>query len=270
MGASTKAGELLGAFGFAGQSLLQVSQAVTQETGAPRWKVAADIVYCGLRWGATPGDYLFLRFFELSERERRTYVVSRMSKNMIAQFNKAQWIRYFQDKTLFAERFGNLFGRSWADVSSIDPDTFAKFAVGKRIIIYKPSNSKQGMGAQKLNVGEYADLTTLYWYLKGLNGGRGIIEDWIVQHDALSAVYSRAVNPIRVITVLKGQDCNILHATLTIGNGRDVVNASLGDMVAPIELSTGMIAFPAQDKTGRVYYEHPLTGHAIHVRAQRS
>lgn len=68
---------------------------------------------------------------------------------------------------------------------------------------------------------------------------------------------------IRIITVLQNGNCNILHAALTLGNGREISNAACGDMVAPINLASGEIEFPAQDETGRIYYEHPMTGHTI-------
>lgn len=260
---NTESGTLMGTLGFAANTLLQVSATVAETTRTPRWRVAIDIMRCAQRWGATPNDYLFFRFFELSERERGTYVVHRISRRLVARYNDVQSVKYFQDKTLFAERFADLYGRNWAAVSRLDLSALTEFVASKETIIYKPSNLMKAMGVEKLNIVDYPSLAALLKYLKEHHGGRGIIEDWIIQHSSISAIYSRAVNPVRVITILKDNDCHILNATLTIGNGRDVANASCGDMVAPIELDSGIIAFPAQDETGRIYHEHPATGHEI-------
>lgn len=137
------------------------------------------------------------------------------------------------------------------------------FIAGKRYIMYKPLDLYKGIGAEKLDIERFEDDAILYQYLRGKHGGRGILEDWIVQHDSISEIYSMAVNPVRIITILQNGNCNIIHASLTIGNGREVSNAACGDMVAPISLDSGEIEFPAQDETGQIYEKHPITGRTI-------
>lgn len=245
------------------ENLKDASQMVAQETGDSEWKVAADIVQCRLRWGASRNDYLALRFFELSRSQRSTYVVHRLAKKLEAKYNNPQFIRFFENKVLFATKFEDFFGRDWVSLEGLDFDTFRRFVAGKRYIIYKPLTLLQGIGVEKLDIEAFGDESILYQYLKDKYGNSGIIEDWIVQHDAISKIYDKAVNPVRIITVLQDGDCNILHATLTIGNGREISNAARGDMVAPISLTSGEIKFPAQDGTGQIYDKHPITGHTI-------
>lgn len=242
------------------ENLVDASQMVAQETGDPQWKIAADIVQCKLRWGASRSDYLILRFFELSRTQRSTYVTHRIAKKLEAKYNDPQFIQCFRDKALFATKFEKFFGRDWVALAGLDFDTFRGFLADKRYIIYKPLNKLGGEGVKKLDTKDFDDHAMLYEYLRGKHGDNGIIEGWIVQHDSVSKIYDKAVNPIRIITVLENGKCNILYATFTIGNGLEVANASLGDMIARVDLASGEVDSPAQTETWQVYYKHPISG----------
>lgn len=129
--------------------------------------------------------------------------------------------------------------------------------------MYKPLDGLGGIGVEKLDIEEFQDDAIFYQYLRDKHGSSGILEDWIVQHESISAIYDKSVNPIRIITVSQNGNCNVLYATITIGNGREVANTSLGDMAARVDLTSGEITSPAQTDTWQVYENHPITGHTI-------
>ena len=235
----------------------------TTEIGIPCWKVSADLVKCRLRWGASPGDYLFFRFHELDESQKSSYVTSLLNSKLIATYNKKEFITYFEDKTLFATTFADFFGRDWISLQGLELGGFTEFIADKRYIIYKPLTGMQGRGVEKLDSQQFANATSLYQNIRDRYGSSGIIEDWIMQHESISNIYSEAINPIRVITILQNGDCNILHSTITIAKDGDIAKVGRGGMVAPIDPGNGRIKFPAQDGAGRIYESHPVTGTRI-------
>lgn len=246
-----------------GRELADASRTVGQETGDPEWKVAADIVQCRMRWGANISDYLILRFFELSRSQRSTYVTHRLTRKLRAKYNNVQFRHCFRNKALFAAKFEEFFGRDWVALEGLSLAAFREFIADKRYIVSKPVDSGHGRGVEKLDIGRFEDDIVLYQYLRNRYGDEGMIEECIVQHDSISQMYDRAVNPIRIITVLEKGKCNVLYATFTIGNGREVANTSLGDMVARVNLASGEVESPAQTDTWQVYERHPLTGCTI-------
>jgi hypothetical protein len=255
--------KLLGRVERFGSDLAHASRSVAKETGDPEWKVASDIIRCRLRWGANISDYLILRFFELSRSQRSTYVTHRLTRKLRAKYNNVQFRHYFRNKALFATKFEDFFSRDWVALEGLDFETFRRFVAGKRYIVSKPVDSGHGSGVEKLDINKFQDDAMLYQYLRARYGDNGMIEDCIAQHDSISKIYKKAVNPIRIITILQNGKCNILYATFTIGNGREVANTSLGDMVARVDLASGEIVSPAQTDTGQVYDKHPSTGYNI-------
>lgn len=223
------------------KDLAYAASKVAQETGAPEWKIAADIAQCRLYWGANTSDYLILRFFELSRTQRSTYVTHRLTRKLRDKYNDVQFRHYFRNKVCFATKFADLFGRDWVTLDGLDFEAFRRFVTGKRYIVAKPVDAGHGRGVEKLDIERLGDDAVLYQYLKDRYASNAMIEDCIVQHGSISRMYDRAVNPIRIITVLQNGKCNILYATFTIGNGLEVANASLGDMVARVNLANGEV-----------------------------
>ena len=60
-----------------------------------------------------------------------------------------------------------------------------------------------------------------------------LLEDYVVQHPELSALYPYSVNTLRIMTLIKGETIHII-ASIRIGNGGKVVdNINNGGMVNP-------------------------------------
>lgn len=245
------------------ESVNLVVDKVNKVNGKSKFLIAMDIIMCTFKYSASPNDYLMFQFYCLDNNKRSTYVTHGMSKKLISQYNDNNYRWMFNDKIEFAKIFKDYFGRDWIRLKDMDFESFEKFVQNKERIIVKPIDSSQGQGVEKIEMDDFANCKDIYIYLKEKYSNDGIIEDWITQHKELSKLYDRSVNTIRVITVLKDQECHILGAFLTIGNGGDISNASLNDLVAPIDINSGVIHFPAEDLAGGVYSKHPITGISI-------
>ncbi|SEL20343.1 sugar-transfer associated ATP-grasp domain-containing protein [Carnobacterium iners] len=141
---------------------------------------------------------------------------------MIKRYNNDAYREIFEDKSKFAEVFQEYFGREWISLKELNYDKFLEFIKDKEMFIYKPINSAQGQGIKKIETKQFQSSRNLYDYIKDTYKENGIIEDWITQHQEVSNLYSKSVNPVRIVSVNKNGRFNIVAAGLTIGNGRDI------------------------------------------------
>lgn len=244
-------------------SLNQTVNRVKRINGKNKLSIMADIVLCAIKYSASPNNYYSFRFFEIDDIKRNTYITHGLSKKLIAKFNDNNYRDIFENKIKFAERFSDFYGRQWVSLENLSYGDFENFIRDKDVIIYKPVGSAQGKGIRKFLINEYENNEQMWNYLKINYGNNGILEDWINQHEEISKIYGGAVNCLRIITIYKNDKLNMLTGRLTIANGREIANASCGDMVAPVDLETGIIKYPAEDMKGNVYITHPVTGAQI-------
>ena len=72
---------------------------------------------------------------------------------------------------------------------------------------------------------------------------RYLLQERIVQHEALAALHASSVNTIRLVTVYRGGTVEPLAAALRVGTGGSPVdNWSAGGLVVSLDLSTGRLS----------------------------
>lgn len=244
-------------------SLKEVTNKIKGINGKNKFLIMIDIISCTIKYSSSPKNYLKFKFYQIDNKKRSTYVTHGMSKKLISKYNNDAYREIFEIKTQFAERFKDYFNREWISNKGLDFNNFEKFINNKEQVIFKPIDSSQGQGIEKLRTCDFKDYKQMYNYILKKHRDKGIIEDWIVQHNEISRLYEGAVNNVRVITIRKNGEFNILVARLTIGNGGDISNPSCGDLIAPIDIKSGIIKYPAEDLEGRIYSKHPITGEKI-------
>lgn len=216
-----------------------------------------DMIWCSVWYGASPNNYANFGFKNLNHEMRSTYVTNRLSRKMIKRFNQKDYIDIFEDKTKFAERFAEYFGREWISTSKLEYGSFLEFVEGKDKFIYKPIGNAQGQGIKVFD--DLADLPSVYREIQNIKGD-AIIEEWINQHPVLDQVYEKAINCLRIITVCQEGKTKFLAGGVTWGNGKKIANASASGIVSPVNFETGILEKPAADFCGHVYQRHPITG----------
>ncbi len=240
-------------------NLLQKIDKISKIIKKNKFILLIDIIFSKIVYGSSVDNYLFFKFYNLTFRERNSYVTYRLNKKIVRQKNDRNYTSNFRNKALFAIKFEKFFKRDWLEYSNASEEKFVEFIKNKTSIIVKPIDSAFGQGIFKINVSNIEKPSDLYNKLKTYNNGKVIVEEWINQHQSINRLYSKAVNPIRLITIVNKGNCYILTGGITIGNGREYTNASCGDMVAPIDLTTGEVLYPAEDGDGNIYNEHPET-----------
>ena len=123
--------------------------------------------------------------------------------------------------------------------------------------IVKPLSECCGRGVEIIEPKEN-NLKEIYQKLQ--KSGQILVEEVATQLPELSKLHASSINTIRVVTLRQ----RVVIAFLRIGNNNNVVdNFNHQGVVAPINISTGIIDFLAVDKAGNKFEKHPLTNEQI-------
>lgn len=245
------------------KNMLKTVGNVHRISGKNRVGLFFDVAKCGLKYGAGYKDYELFEFYNMNPAQRATYVTRTVNNSVVARCNNRDYYHCFNDKTEFNTLFKDFIHRDWLDFRKASKEEFQKFMEGKTAIIAKPIDATCGAGVQKIVAADYPSIDALYDYLKGQEGAE-LLEDYIIQHPDVSALYPYSVNTMRIMTLLWKGVPHIIYACIRMGNeGRVVDNINSGGMTSPVDIETGVIQFPGYDKAGNLYEKHPMTGHTI-------
>lgn len=190
-----------------------------------------DELYCFIRHGCSPDDYFRYEFYKKSDYERDRFITYRRSQRLIKQYNNPGFIKYFQEKRLFNEKFAGFLNRDWIDCSKASREELENFIHCHGCVLMKPLWGGQGKGIYKLSE---SDLETF-----NIENNRDFLaEQIIVQHPKMASLNSSSVNSVRVLT-FKGQ---VIACALRIGGyGSIVDNLHSKGVCAHLDLKTGII-----------------------------
>lgn len=227
------------------------------KTGKSTCWLLMDMVRCALRYGAGYMDYKIAEMYRLTPAQRATQITRAASNRIVARMNDKAYWHYFDDKATFNTLFAKYVRRDWIDLRSAAPEAFALWAKDRGDVIGKPIEGSSGQGITKYPKGKLPSLETIR------ATGIDLLEDYVVQHEALSRLCPTSVNTLRIATLIGDKQQGIVYAYIRIGNGSVVDNVDQGGMAAPIDLETGKISAVGADKKGNRFDRHPMTGIAI-------
>lgn len=236
---------------------------VQARSGRSKARIFLDMAWCGLRYQAGYIDYAIFGMENLSTRQRATLLTRGKNNEYVAALNqRADW-HFFDSKKDFLKLFSAEAGREFLDLAAADEAAFAAFAGRHPVFFAKDDTGLCGSGILRVETGADTDLAALRAEL--IAGNRTTLEQPIVQHPALSALYPGAINTVRMMT-LRGDDGtpHIVFACLRVGRGGSYVdNFNAGGMTARVDLDTGRLRAPALNKAGDELSAHPDTGVAF-------
>lgn len=238
-------------------NLFKMVNTVHEKNGKNKIYIFFDIVYCGLKYQAGYVDYNLFEMYKMNSKERATVVTRGINNKITKEYNDMSLAYKFEDKALFNKLFDKYLKREWIYLKDATKKDFKKYLKGKDEIIVKPLDLSCGKGVEKLKVADYASDEL---YDKLISTNQLLVEDVAIQHKVLNDIYPYSINTLRIVTLNK----KVVVALLRIGNYGNVVdNFNHDGMVTTIDIDTGMINFPAIDKTGKVFEVHPMTNKKI-------
>ncbi len=227
-------------------------------TGRNPVALAIDLAVCGIRYNAGYMDYMIARMDRLNHAQRKTVITRGISNEIVRRMNDKAYWHFFDDKCQFNERFERWVQRAWIKSdASLSVDRLADFTKGKGPLFIKPLEGSSGVGVERVEPKDFEDIAAFYVRLRGK--GDCIVEETVVQHPDMAALYPGSVNTVRIATMLGDKGQGIVYAFVRIGNGRVMDNVDAGGMAARVDLDTGVINSVAADKEGHEYARHPLT-----------
>lgn len=226
---------------------------VHEKTKKPKIFIFFDIVNCGIKYQAGYVDYNLYEMYKMNKEERKTVITRGINNNIIKKYNDMSYAYKFEDKALFNHLFDKYMNREWIYLKESSVEDFKKYLKGKKEVIVKPLSLSCGKGVEKIKVNS-KDAEELYNKL--MSTDQTLVEDVAIQNKVINDLYPLSVNTIRIVTLNKV----VVAALLRIGNHGNVVdNFNHEGMVTTINISTGIIEYPAIDKSGNVYEVHPET-----------
>jgi len=232
------------------------------KTGRSRAFLLWDMLNCAVRYGAGYMDYDLFEMYDLTPAQRDTYITRGRNNALIKKYNDLSYAHYFDNKSEFYTKFSEFIRRDWIALGD-DQEKVLEFIRNREVLIAKPVEGACGKGVEKIVTGDYPDAMRIYEKLCEI-GQPFLLEDVIVQHPQVSAVYPEAINTLRAVTVCYEGKAKVACTYFRIGNnGRHVDNFNSGGMVAPVDENTGIVKDKAIDKNKNLYAVHPYTGTAI-------
>ncbi len=229
------------------------------KSGKSKPSLFFDMLWCMARYGAGYNDYVDFEFWNLSGKQRDTYLTRLRSKKLISYMNDQSYNHIFANKAEFNRVFKDYIGREFVDMETATDDDIRKFYEGRDKYFLKMLDLSCGDGAELKHKEDFKDADDFVKYVR--EKGFGTLEDVIENHPDVARLYPHSVNTMRMITLL-GPDKvpHVLIAVFKMGiNGRIVDNFGLH---SPVDLETGAILYPCHsgDITAGIHYtEHPNT-----------
>lgn len=212
-------------------------------------------LWCLLRYGARPVDYVRFEFWKKNDQERNRYLTwggyMRMKK-LFGMYNESTYGKIAEYKT-----FAEYIHRPWMVVEKdTNPQVVKDFILQQGIVFAKPNHGDQGKGVMKIKADESKSIEEL---LSECKQGAYVVEGAIEQDPDIAAINPSSVNTVRAYTLLKRNgETEILGIMLRVGKkGSHVDNWGSGGVGYDFDIETGVCVGYGRDKKNNPYIFHP-------------
>jgi hypothetical protein len=245
-------------------NLVEFARQVQKVSKAPVPVIIADMLWCSVRYDMGFRDYAVWDIRLLNASERATWMTHPKSFRITRMYNTPEGRSKLEDKRRFAREYADLLGRETIELRDVDDAELGAFLARHPKVLAKPVEGQGGGGITlHENVADPAAFRA-----EVTAAGQSIVDEFIVQHPEMSALYPDSVNTVRMITFLDtsgdepGGTVHVLAAVLRIGNGDVIDNFASGGMFTMLD-ADGVALYPGVDKQSNVYPVHPVTGTSI-------
>lgn len=250
--------KILGVLGWVKNRLAESKEQakiVSEKYAIKRGCVIISELWCLLRYGADPIDYVRFEFYKKNHHERNRYLTRYRYLKLLKKFgfyNETTYGKIAEYKT-----FSNYIHRPWIVV---DKDTnlqiVKEFIINQGVVFAKPDHGQQGKGVMKINAEDKDAIKELF---TDIQKGAFVVEGTIEQAPEIAAINPSSVNTIRAYTILKRTgEVQILGIMLRAGRkGFHVDNWGAGGIGFDFDIETGICVGYGRDKQNNPYIIHP-------------
>lgn len=226
------------------------------------WPVnLADCLLCAAKYGSSHVDYETFEMYAMSAQERANVLTIGKNSELVRRLNDREKMVYFEDKAVFNQKFNKYLKRDWICLKDCTFEDFARFLQGREKVITKPLDLSCGKGVA-IYYTAAQEPKELYDRLMAEKAY--LVEDVVVQCDAMASLCPSSVNTVRLVTILNGDEVSIVAGCVRMGrDGAVVDNFNHGGIAAAVDTNRGVLCSDGYDKYRAVYPVHPETGTAI-------
>ena len=236
-----------------------VLEKIREKSGQGKVRSFFDILGCAAKYGAGYYDYLMFGFYNMTGRQRDTYLTRVRNKKVIDMMNDPAYSDEFDDKLRFNQRFASYLGRKTLNGEIATLEQFTDFIAGQEAIFAKINHGDCGRGVNKLYVRDYETPAAMLQYIR--DNHLVVLEHALPQHPDMARLHPSSVNTMRILTDLVDGQVHIAYITVKMGRGGGVCdNSGQGGVLCRVDPETGRIISPATDDYFNVYDKHPDTG----------
>ncbi len=242
-----------------------VNKTWPNETEEEKKRIAKDMLNEAHKYQVVFDEYIFHRFRNKSQEERRAYIPIMEGAAYCDRLNNPKNKYIFDDKGETYRVFGKYFHREQVKIvkwNNEETNELRSFIERHPRFIAKPYDGANGVGIRIVDLAEEGPVDTLIQTLRG-NYPKGFVaEELIIQAKTLSAVNPSSVNTLRLITIRMNDRVEVLPGAWRCGTGgRCVDNGGSGGIFCILD-DDGII-YRTADEHGNSYEEHPDTKHPL-------
>ncbi len=219
-----------------------------------------DMIYCIVKYGALSDDYISLKFFEKSSKERAEYVTSGNKRLFYKAFYDDDARKTLAHKNLFSERFKDFVKRDWIYTANSSIEDIRKFIESHDEVVIKPTNSTWGIGISVINSTMADKFIDKYKAAAGKE--EYMIEEKLINHPDVAKLNPVSLQTLRVETCIdQNGEFHLLNVLLMIGTKKIIVsNCHSGGVMCHVDMTTGKIDKEGYNPKGYWLASHPETG----------
>ena len=237
------------------QEFREQAEIVSTSYGGGKFHWMASMLWCLIRYGSRPIDYVRFEFHKKSKRERNRYLTFYRYLRCIKHFGYG--LDGVKDKEAEYHTYKEYIRREWMIVDdSTSPAEIEAFVKKNGVVIAKPIKGDMGKGVMKIDDVASDDYKTL---LSERASKTFVIEQLIKNCEAISAINPTSLNTVRATTLIqKDGTPRILSMILRVGApGCHVDNWGAGGVGYNFDVETGVCNMYGKDKKNHPYVFHP-------------
>lgn len=230
---------------------------VKERTNKNRFFILVDMVISSMRYGSGYVDYCEFEFYDLNHKQKSTYLTMSHSAVAAKRYNNRDYIKYFDDKGLFAKKFHQYLGREILDLREASLEDFIQFTKRHHRFLAKAVDQLAGEGIDYVETKDVDDYELRYNSF--IHNRQFVLEEFIAQDTEMQKLSLQSVNTIRMVTFVDDEGLpHLLVSALKSGDKSIIDNVGQGGMYTILS-EDGRIIYPMIDQNGNQYSVHPTT-----------
>ena len=162
---------------------------VKEKSGHSKFTTFFDILWCAARYGAGYYDYAMYGFYDLTGKQRDTYLTRIRNRKVFDLMNDPAYNDDFDDKLRFNETFRAYLHRETLNGETATEQQMADFVAGQTYIFAKINHGDSGRGVERLRVADYDSPAAMLAYIREKK--MVVLEHPLLQHPDMARLHKR-------------------------------------------------------------------------------